>query len=174
LIDLGCNTGDYSVAALEGGAEYIIGFDFDQTAVDIAFSRSKQDNLNFLPLWLDAANPSPNQGWRQSERRGFAERANADALIALAFEHHLAIGRNVPLVDVVNWLVSLAPVGIIEFVPKADSTVQKMLALREDIFPDYNEAAFEAAIQRKAKIVGKQVISESGRTLYRYDRTSLL
>jgi hypothetical protein len=49
-----------------------------------------------------------------------------------------------------------------------------MLALREDIFPDYNEATFEAAIQRKAKIVGKQVISESGRTLYRYDRTSLL
>lgn len=174
LIDLGCNTGDYSVAALKGGAEYIIGFDFDQTAVDIAFSRSKQDSLNFLPLWLDAANPSPNQGWRQSERRGFAERANADALIALAFEHHLAIGRNVPLVDVVDWLVGLAPVGIIEFVPKADSTVQKMLALREDIFPDYNEATFEAAIQRKAKIVGKQVISESGRTLYRYDRTSLL
>jgi len=171
LIDLGCNTGDYSVAALEGGAEYVIGFDFDQRAVDKAFLRAEDQKLNFLPLWLDAANPSPNQGWKQAERRGFVERANADALIALAFEHHLAIGRNVPLQDVVDWLVSLAPVGIIEFVPKNDSTVQKMLALREDIFPDYDEAAFESAIRQRAALVGKQVISASGRTLYRYDRT---
>ena len=172
LIDLGCNSGDYSVAALEGGAKYVIGFDFDHRAVDLAFSRAQEQKLNFLPLWLDAANPSPNQGWWQAERRGFAERAKADGLIALAFEHHLAIGRNVPLADVVDWLISLAPVGIIEFVPKNDSTVQQMLALREDIFPDYTEEAFENAIRSKAKIIAKMPISKSGRTLYRYDRTA--
>ncbi|TWH31335.1 Ribosomal protein L11 methylase [Aminobacter sp. J15] len=171
LIDLGCNTGDYSVAALEGGAQSVIGFDFDQRAVDLAYSRAREQKLNYLPLWLDAANPSPDQGWKQGERSGFASRAKADALIALAFEHHLAIGRNVPLDDVVDWLVGIAPVGIIEFVPKNDSTVQKMLALREDIFPDYTEEVFEAALARRAAIVGKKVISASGRTLFQYDRT---
>lgn len=170
LIDLGCNTGDYSVAALEGGAEYVVGFDFDQRAVDTAFRRAKDNKLNFLPLWLDAANPSPNQGWRQVERAGFAERAKADALIALAFEHHLAIGKNAPLEQVVDWLISLAPRGIIEFVPKNDSTVQKMLALREDIFPEYTEEYFTRLITQRAKVVNQTVVSQSGRTLFEYDR----
>lgn len=170
LIDMGCNTGDCSVAALEGGAGRVVGFDFDQNAVDLAFTRARGGGLNFLPLWLDAANPSPNQGWRQSERGGFGGRFKADALIALAFEHHLAIGRNIPLGQVVDWLVSIAPTGIIEFVPKTDSTVQQMLALREDIFPDYTEDSFTQAIERNAKIISKTVVSRSGRTLFRYQR----
>ena len=56
-----------------------------------------------------------------------------DAVLALAFEHHLAIARNVPLHRVVGWLTKWAPAGVIEFVEKSDPTVQKMLALREDI-----------------------------------------
>lgn len=171
LVDLGCNTGDYSVAALKGGAKYVVGFDFDQNAVDLAFSRAVSENLNFLPLWQDAANPSPNQGWWQKERRGFSERAGADAMIALAFEHHLAIGRNVPLVELVDWLLQVAPKGIIEFVPKTDSTVQKMLALREDIFPNYTEEEFEKSIAGRARIVRKTMISGSGRVLFQFDRS---
>ncbi len=170
LIDLGCNTGDFSISSLDGGAKSVIGFDFDQRAVDLAYSRSVTTNLAMLPLWLDAANPSPDQGWKQTERAGFASRAKVDAMIALAFEHHLAIGRNVPLPQVVKWLVEIAPVGIIEFVPKTDSTIQKMLALREDIFADYTEKSFADELSSCATIVQKQVVSESGRVLYTYDR----
>ena len=50
--------------------------------------------------------------------------------------NHLAIGRNIPLPQVVAWLCGLAPRGVIEFVRKDDPTVQQMLSLREDIFPD--------------------------------------
>ena len=170
LIDIGCNTGDYSLSALEGGATRVIGFDFDQKAIDIAYSRAVAEKLDFLPLWLDAANPSPDQGWFQAERRGFAARMPADAVIALAFEHHLAIGRNVPLPQVVDWLVRIAPTGIIEFVPKDDETVRRMLALREDIFPDYSEETFAAALSKLARIEKREIISESGRTLFVYDR----
>lgn len=170
LFDLGCNTGNFSNAALDGGAGYVVGFDFDQKAVDLGFLRSQQENSQFLSLWLDAANPSPSQGWRQSERQGFFERADPDALIALAFEHHLAIGKNVPLPYVVEWLVSLAPQGIIEFVPKEDPTIRKMLAIRDDIFPQYDAETFEEAIRRFARIDVSQPVSASGRTLYRYSR----
>ena len=170
LIDLGCNTGDFSVAALEGGAESVVGFDFDHRAVDLAYARAVDGNLNFLPLWLDAANPSPDQGWQQAERPGFSKRAKADAVIALAFEHHLAIGKNVPLPQVIKWLVETAPTGIMEFVPKNDTTVQQMLALREDIFPGYSEAAFVQALEQNSRIVGRQVVSNSGRILFVYDR----
>ncbi|HLB41661.1 MAG TPA: class I SAM-dependent methyltransferase [Gammaproteobacteria bacterium] len=172
LLDLGCNTGDYSLLSLEHGTEYVIGFDFDQTALDLAYHRAKQSSKPFLPLYLDASNPSPDQGWFQAERSGFSKRTRPDALIALAFIHHLAITKNVPLSQLVNWLVAIAPQGIIEFIPKGDSTIVKMLALREDIFVDYYQDVFESLLITHAKIVKKETISKSGRILYWYDRNN--
>jgi ribosomal protein L11 methylase PrmA len=170
LVDIGCNTGDYSLTALEGGAEYVIGFDFDLGALDLAFSRTLDQNVTFLPLWLDAANPSPNQGWRQAERTGFAQRTKADAMVSLAFVHHLAITKNIPLPQVIDWLIAIAPQGVIEFVPKNDSTVQKMLALREDIFDDYSAETFTGLLKQRARIVSREVVSKSNRTLFWYER----
>lgn len=169
--DLGCNTGDYAVVALNAGARRVVGFDFDQAALETAFRRASEQQLDFLPLFLDAANPSPQQGWRQGERRGLAQRANADALIALAFEHHLAIGRNVPIDQLVDWLVGLAPQGVIEFVPKSDPMIQLMLAHRDDIFVDYTEEAFVGAIGRRARIIATEQVSAAGRKLIWYDRS---
>ncbi len=169
--DLGCNTGDYSKVALENGADYSIGFDYDQGALELAFLRASTEKLNFLPLFLDSANPSPNQGWSQSERKGMRERASADAIIALAFIHHIIIGRNVPLEDVVGWLTSLAPQGVIEFVPKDDPMVQELLALREDIFPKYSEEYFLNKLQQNATIYKIQKITNSGRKLIWYTKS---
>ncbi len=170
LWDVGCNTGDYSALALSAGASQVIGFDFDPTANSRAFTRAQATKLDFLPLILDAANPSPNQGWRQNERSGIQDRANADALLALAFEHHLAVGRNVPLPQVVEWLTGLAPTGVIEFVEKSDPTMQQMLALREDVFPDYNFPNFRDAITTMARIVKEETVSASGRRLVWYQK----
>ena len=171
LWDLGCNTGAYSEAALEAGAGAVIGFDFDQGALDKAFQRSRQKQLAFLPLFLDAANPSPDLGWQQQERAGFRNRAKADALVALAFEHHLAIGRNIPLDQVLAWLTDLAPKGVIEFVQKDDTTIKQMLALRADIFSHYSEETFTQALEKRARIVTSETISSEGRKLFWYDRT---
>jgi len=171
LLDVGCNTGDYSALALENGAGYVVGFDFDQGALDHAFHRSQRESLNFLPLHLDAANPNPAQGWRESERMGFQERANGDAVLGLALIHHMAIAKNLPLGSAVNWLVEMAPQGIIEFVPKADPMAQRLLLLREDLFDDYNASSFESQLSRNANIVSSLKVSGSGRTLYWFDRT---
>jgi ribosomal protein L11 methylase PrmA len=170
LFDLGCNTGAYAEAALEAGAGQVIGFDFDQGALDQAYDRAVQKGLNFLPLFLDAANPSPDQGWRQRERAGMQQRSRADAVVALAFEHHLAIGRNLPLDQVLSWLTGLAPRGVIEFVQKSDSTVQQMLALREDIFADYSEESFVAELEKRARILRSETVSQEGRKLFWFDR----
>ncbi len=171
LWDLGCNTGDFSALALHAGAERVIGFDADPGALDRAFSRAQRERLDFLPLYMDAANPSPDQGWNQAERQGLAARVNADGLLALAFVHHLAIGRNIPLDEAVGWLMSLAPRGVMEFVPREDPTVQTMLTHREaDLFADYTQAAFVAAIQRRGEILAEEQVSASGRHLYAWER----
>jgi ribosomal protein L11 methylase PrmA len=168
--DIGCNTGEYSETALRAGAGRVIGFDADHGALEGAFARARSRSLELTPLHLDAANPSPDQGWYGAERKSLNARANADAVLALAFIHHLAIGRNVPLPDVVRWLVELAPRGIIEFVQKTDPTVRRMLALREDIFTGYTEEAFVAALGQHGRIVETKTISAAGRRLYAYER----
>jgi ribosomal protein L11 methylase PrmA len=170
LWDLGCNTGDYSDVALDNGAAYSVGFDFDHGALELAFSRASEECLSFLPLFLDAANPSPNQGWRQNERKGLNGRANADAIVALAFIHHIAIGRNVPIDDVTCWLTSLAPQGIIEFVPKQDPMIQKMLALREDIFHEYTEENLLLCLSKSSEIIETQTVTATGRKLIWFRR----
>ena len=169
LFDLGCNSGDYSFAALEAGAASVVGFDFDFGALEQAFRRSQESGSAFLPLWLDAANPSPSQGWAQAERKGLSERANANAVVALAFIHHIAIGRNVPLDMAVDWIMGMAPAGVIEFPPKSDPMVQRLLAQREDIFPDYSEEAFLHHVEARGRIVASKQLSEGGRLLVWYD-----
>ncbi len=170
LWDIGCNVGDYASVALEAGVGGVVGFDYDQGALDLAFNRAQTENLNFQPLFMDVANPAPSQGWAQMERRGLAQRANPDGLIALALIHHLAIGKNVPLGAAVEWLIGLAPVGVIEFVQKTDPMVQSLLQLREDIFDDYTEASFVQSVQQHAEIVQSETVSAGGRRLFWYKR----
>jgi ribosomal protein L11 methylase PrmA len=168
LWDLGCNTGDYSEVALRAGAAAAIGFDIDHQALDKAFLKAQENQLAFLPLYSDATNPTPSQGWAQSERQGLKERASADGLLALAFVHHLAVTHNVPLRHIVSWLTMLAPAGVIEFVPKSDPMFQRLIAFRQDIFADYSEENFLNLLRRHAAVVKKEYLSENGRCLIWY------
>ncbi len=168
IFDIGCNSGAYSEASIMGNAKYVVGFDFDHQALEKAEQRSIDKDLNFLPIWLDASNPSPGQGWQHTERDSFISRKCADGILALAFEHHLAIGKNIPLEQVISWLVSLAPRGLIEFIPKSDPTVQVMLSRREDIFKEYNKEIFENLLSNHAKIEQTNIVSKTGRVLYEF------
>jgi ribosomal protein L11 methylase PrmA len=170
LLDIGCNTGEYSEVALASGAKLAIGFDFDHGALQNACHRAAAKQLALTPLYQNAMNPSPGQGWRGVERKTIQERTEPDAVLALAVLHHLAIARNVPLGAAVAWLVGWAPSGIIEFVPKSDPTVQTMLALREDIFKGYSQDGFEACLAKHARITERKVVSSSQRVLYGYER----
>lgn len=172
LWDFGCNAGEFSIAALDAGATTVVGFDFDHGALATAVDRAERSDASFLPLFLDAANPSPSQGWDERERQSLRARSNADALIAMAFEHHLAIGKNVPLPQLLDWLISLAPRGVVEFVGKRDPQVRRMLSLREDIFPNYSVEAFTACLADRSAIVKQHRVTDSERHLFWYETSS--
>ncbi len=168
MADIGCNDGVYSKISLESGCKLVVGFDYDLNSIEKGYIRAKKENFNFLPLYLDASNPSTNLGWNERERKGFKKRVNFDGLIALAFEHHLSIAKNIPLNQTVNWLIDLAPRGLIEFIPKNDETIKKMLMLKGDIFKSYNEQNFKNLILKRAEIISEEIVSQSGRKLIEY------
>jgi ribosomal protein L11 methylase PrmA len=168
LWDLGCNDGEFTEVALANGAGAAIGFDADPGALELACARAERARLPFLPLYQDASNPSPAQGWLGRERAALADRGRPDAVMALAFEHHLALGRNLPLEEVAAFLVAAAPRGLVEFVPKSDATVQRMLALKGDIFPGYTEEAFAAALAARARVVRTDALA-GGRKLFWFE-----
>ncbi|HVF37332.1 MAG TPA: class I SAM-dependent methyltransferase, partial [Sphingomicrobium sp.] len=170
LFDVGCNSGDFSQTALDHGAKSVIGFDFDFGALERAFRRFDKAEASVLPLWLDATNPSPSQGWANAERSSLQDRADADMVLALAVIHHLAIAKNIPLDMAVDWLMGLAPSGVIEFPSKSDPMVEQLLKNRQDIFPDYTEEAFLAHVQARGKIIAREHLGESGRLIVRFDR----
>ncbi len=95
----------------------------------------------------------------------------ARSILALALEHHIAIGRNVPLPMLLDWIVDMAGCGVVEFVPKDDPTVQRMLSIREDIFDHYSRDEFEQELTKRAAIGKREVVSSSGRTLYIYEKS---
>jgi len=164
--DLGANTGIFSRVAAETGA-YVISSDIDPAAVEVNYRQVKESNgQNLLPLVLDLTNPSPSIGWQNRERDSFLQRGPVDAVLALALVHHLAISNNVPLSRVAEFFAGCGEWLIVEFVPKSDSQVQKLLRSRVDIFPEYTRAGFESAFGQWYSIQSSSVIRDSERWLY--------
>jgi hypothetical protein len=164
--DLGANTGVYSAIAVEAGYR-VTAWDSDAGSVEAHWLRVRgPEGPPILPLIGDLANPSPAIGWALEERASFLDRANPDALLALALVHHLAIGNNVPLPAVAALFARIAPNAIVEFVPKDDPMTRRLLAARRDIFHGYTIDGFRAAFGGAFDIVREAPITDSPRTLF--------
>lgn len=164
--DLGGNIGIFSRISAEKNI-FTICFDVDPAAVEKNYRQCREEPRdNLLPLLCDLTNPSPGIGWNNAERSTLIERGPADTIMALALIHHLAISNNVPLANVADFLARLGRWLIIEFVPKDDSQVRRLLATREDIFDDYTQTAFEHAFSRRYEIIRFETIEGTKRTLY--------
>ena len=164
--DLGGSTGMFSRIASEKGA-FTVSLDSDPVSVERNYldAVSRRDE-RLLPLVMDLMNPSPACGWAEGERQSLSERGPAEAALALALVHHLAIANNVPLGHIAQWLSATCRSLIIEFVPKEDSQVQTLLATRKDIFDEYAQPQFEARFRERFRILEVRPIPGSRRSLY--------
>jgi len=162
--DLGANLGEFSLLAPKGSQ--VISFDKDPACTELNYlSRN-----GTLPLLLDLTNPSPDIGWNNSERKSLIKRGPADTVLALALIHHLAITNNLSLDSIANFLVGICHQLIVEFIPKEDSQVQRLLATREDIFSDYTEESFKEEFSRYFKLLDSSSIRDTSRSLYLMER----
>jgi len=164
--DLGANIGVFSRIASDRGIP-TVSFDIDAAAVEKNYLESAdRAETHILPLVLDLTNPSPGIGWENQERASLVDRGPADTVLALALIHHLAISNNLPFRKVAHFLSQVCRALIIEFVPKSDSQVQKLLSSREDIFAEYDQPTFEREFGEFFAIESSEPITDSDRVLY--------
>jgi 2-polyprenyl-3-methyl-5-hydroxy-6-metoxy-1,4-benzoquinol methylase len=164
--DLGANNGEFSRIASDKNIN-TVAWDIDPMAVEFNYQMVKTSGEeHILPLVLDLTNPSGGIGWAHAERESVEDRGPADLVLALAIIHHIRITGNIPLSQVAKYLSNLGRHLVIEFVPKGDSQVDKLLLNREDIFSDYDQDTFEKAFKQYFSITKAEPIHGSKRTLY--------
>lgn len=165
--DFGCNDGRYARIAAESGA-YVVAMDADEPVVDRLYRGLRADgSANVLPLVIDVADPSPGLGWRNRERRTLVERGAPDLTLCLALVHHLAIARNVPVAELVDWLRTLGGSLVIELATPEDAMVERLLAgKREGLHADYGREPFERALRAAFEVERTEELSSGTRVLY--------
>lgn len=165
--DVGANTGYFSRLASQRGI-LTVSMDADPSCVEKNFLDSiHQRQTQLLPLWMDLFNPSPSLGWNSQERLSLIERGPADVLLALALIHHWVVDNNLPLGHIAEFFSRLCRRWLlIEYVPKDDPQMQRILRTRQDDVEAYTQEDFEAAFGGHFSVVRKVPLATTGRTLY--------
>jgi len=170
--DLGSNIGIFSRIACKIGCN-VIAFDKDPLASEKNYLQLKNDNIKkILPLLMDLTNPSADLGW-DNERLALTKRGKPDMILALALIHHLVISNNVPFDRLADFFQKLTKYLIIEFIPKQDSQIIRLLDSRKDVFEAYDKENFEKEFLKKFKIIKSSNITNTKRTLYLMERNGI-
>ena len=165
--DVGCNEARHArIAARHAGA--VVAMDADHVVVDRLYDALSSEGVaNVLPLTIDAVDPSPDLGWRATERSGIQGRGRPDLTLCLAVLHHVAVGRNVPVADIVAWLHDLTDAAVVEFAAPEDPMVQRLLARkRPDDHPDYRRDWFERCLLDRFQPLRREELAGGERVLY--------
>lgn len=150
--DLGSNTGEFSEICAKF-ADFVVAVDGDHEAIDALYRRLKRSAAtDILPLIMNLANMSPNQGWAGEERLSFDRRGRPDLIVALALIHHIALSANVPIPLFLDWLAGVTSNLVIEFVDRDDDMTKALLANKKETYPLYNKEAFVAELQKRFEI----------------------
>ena len=170
VLDLGCNTGDYSYLAAASGAE-VIAADGDDGAIEILYRRLQETPAAILPMIVNLANPSPAIGYMNRERESFLARSRSECLFALALIHHLLVSANFPLPAIRDLFASLASrYLVLEFVPLEDVQFQRLLRFRENLFSDLTLEGCLEVFSTHFTLLEKRPILDSGRTLLFFEK----
>ena len=164
--DLGCNTGTFSRIAAEH-ARHVVAIDADHLAVERLYQALKAErNGKILPLVGNLADPSPDLGWRNLERKRLLARARPDLVLCLALIHHMVIGANIPLAEFVDWLAGIGADLVIEFVTREDPKVRVLLRNKEDQYSDYHLDVFERELAARCEIIRREPLGSGTRVMY--------
>ena len=140
VLDLGANTGWFSILAAKMGCQ-VVAVDNDVASLDILYRRAKHEDLSILPLFMDVLQPTPNvpaatglandPHMLNSKITGEVplllaanKRLKCDLVLALALIHHLTLGRGLNFKQVIELLTPFSKrYLLLEFVAKDDPLI---------------------------------------------------
>jgi len=165
VLDLGCNTGEYSYLAAGAGAR-VVAVDQDHDAVEMLYRRLRSAPASITPMVADLSNPSPGVGFRNAERDALFQRIESDLVLALALLHHLLVSANLSLEASRDLLHDLTRDHLVlEFVPPEDPMFRRLLRFRSEDFGWLTLERCRAVLGERFSLIEEHPVPGTGRTL---------
>jgi 2-polyprenyl-3-methyl-5-hydroxy-6-metoxy-1,4-benzoquinol methylase len=168
VIDLGCNTGEYSRLASALG-KAVVAVDSDDESVQRLYATQSESGAPISPFALDIARPTPALGWMNSEVPAFIDRAHKkfDCVLALGLLHHLLIRERVPIAHVAELLAHLTTHSlVIEWVDREDPMFRQLAGANLSLYAGLHRGAFETVFSDYFNLQAKLELPSGTRTLY--------
>lgn len=140
-LDLGANTGEYSMVAARNGAA-VVALERDPVCAENLFLRTRQHAPSILTLHADIARPTPPVGWDNRESSALLRRLEHqfDAVMMLALIHHLLLLDQIPLPAIIDLCGRLTRRHLIlEWVPATDPMYRSLIRGRDDLYASLSE-----------------------------------
>lgn len=170
VLDLGANTGTYSLMAATAGAE-VVALDSDAAALEVLFCATQAaDGVQRRPVTALVANiarPTPAAGWRNREQLSLLDRlaGKFDMVLMLAVIHHLILREQLPLTHIGELCAGLTGRWLIlEWVPPSDPMFQEWLRGRDDLYGHLSESDLNRAFARFFRVADRAELA-NGRIL---------
>ena len=171
VLDVGANTGEYSVLATSIGAE-VVALERDQATAERLYRMSVDRALPIQTIHADLARPNPAVGWENSESTALLPRLKGrfDAVLMLAVIHHLLLLEQIPLSDILALLHRLTTRWlVIEWVPTTDPMYISLMRGRDDLYGGINEHHLTAACEGRFAMQKRLTLS-NGRILLLFEK----
>ncbi len=166
VLDLGCNTGEYSYLAAWAGAR-VIAVDQDHDAVEMLYRRLRKEPAAITPMVADLSSPSPGIGFRNAEREPLLLRVESDLVLALALLHHLLVSANLSLDAARDLLYDLSRDHVVlEFVPTDDPMFRRLLRFRSEDFGWLTLESCRRALAQRFTLVDERPVPGTPRTMF--------
>jgi SAM-dependent methyltransferase len=171
VLDLGCNTGEFSLAALERGAR-VIALDADHESVQQLYIGSAP-STRLHPVVANLADLHGGRGWKAAEHPSLLERlaGQADLLLMLALTHHLHFSEGIPLPEIAAFAASMTTAHLVlEVLPSDDPMVVHLASQRRRDPQAFTLQRQLDAFATHFEIVERRPLVGSGRELVLWKR----
>jgi hypothetical protein len=170
-VDFGCNTGEFTRIARNGGAS-VIAVDVDHESVQDLYLACPNDTAVF-PLVANLDDFASGRGFAGIEFPGLATRVRAlgDITMMLALIHHLAISHAIPYEDIAALAHSMTKrMLIVEFLHEDDPWVARLCAQRKRSPSEFALASQRTAFERWFTPLSEVAIGGTRRSLVLMER----
>ena len=175
VLDIGANTGEYSLLAASKGAE-VVALERDAAAAERLFLRTRAEGgagNRIQTIHADLARPTPAAGWENREASSLLSRlaGRFDLVMMLAVIHHLLLMEQIPLPAILTLCHRLTKrYLIVEWVLVSDPMFQSLMRGRDSLYGHLSEEGLRAAADGLFREVERFAL-QNGRILYLFEKT---